>query len=102
MSSREFKGKRVVLWPSNINSSVSVSRGRKIPLRHAVKDPTIEEIVKAAEKLGLDPAIEDKAYPSAWWTERRRVVVNKVGSKRRTLILIAERIKSLREKGDSS
>ncbi len=98
MSSREYKNKRVVLWPANIDSSKSLSQGRKIPLSKAIENPSLSEIVMAARELGLDPEIEDKAYSRMWWIEKRRVAVNKLESKRKTLIKIAETIKNLRDK----
>ncbi len=97
MSSREYKGKRIVLWPSNIDSTKSLSQGRKIPLRYAVPNPSLEEIVHVAEELGLNPEIEEKAYPRDWWVERRRIVVDKIITKRKTLIKISMTIRKLRE-----
>ena len=97
MSSREYKGKRIILWPSNIDSTKSLSQGRKIPLKYAVPNPSLDEIVYTAEKLGLNPEIEEKAYPKDWWIEKRRVVIDKIDTKRRTLIKISTAIKRLKE-----
>ncbi len=98
MSSREYKGRRMVMWPVNLDEKASRGMGRKIPKSKAVANPKIQEIVEAARLLGLNPEIEEKAYPREWWTYTARVVVDKVGSKRRTLIAIAEKIKELRLK----
>ncbi len=95
--SREYRGRRVVLWPVNIDASASRGEGRKIPLRYAVRRPRVEEIVEAARRLGLNPVVEDARYPRAWWRERQRIVVDKRGSKLETLKLIAEEVKRIRE-----
>lgn len=96
MSSREYKGRRIVVWPVNLDEKASRGMGRKIPKSKAVASPKIQEIIEAARLLGLNPEIEEKAYPRAWWMYTVRVVVDKRGSKRRTLLAIAEKIKELR------
>ncbi|GAB6147879.1 signal recognition particle protein Srp19 [Stetteria hydrogenophila] len=98
-SSREYREKRVVVWPVYLDEKASRGMGRKIPRSKAVVNPKIREIVEAARMLGLNPEVEEKAYPRAWWLYTSRVVVDKIGSKRRTLIAIAEKIKELRLKG---
>ena len=95
--SREFRGKRIVLWPINIDASASRKEGRKIPLKHAIRKPRVEEVVEAAKRLGLDPQVEEARYPRKWWEQKQRIVVDKMGSKLKTLIAIAEEIKRLRE-----
>ena len=95
--SKEYRGKRIVVWPVYIDSTASRSEGRKVPLSRAVRRPRVEEIVEAAERLGLHPEVEDARHPRRWWEQRRRVIVDKVGSKLKTLKMIAEEIKRLRE-----
>ncbi len=96
--SREYRGRRVVLWPINIDASASRREGRKVPLRYAVRKPRVEEIVEAARMLGLNPVVEDARYPRRWWEQRQRVVVDKLGSKLKTLIEIAKAVRELRER----
>ncbi|AEM39836.1 Ribonucleoprotein complex SRP, Srp19 component [Pyrolobus fumarii 1A] len=95
--SREYRGKRVVVWPSYIDASKSRGQGRKIPRKDAVPRPRVEEIVEAAERLGLNPEVEEARYPRAWWEDRQRVVVDKLGSKLETLKAIAREIRRIRE-----
>ncbi len=95
--SKEYRGKRVVLWPANIDSTASRSEGRKIPLRDAVRKPRADEIVEAAQRLGLNPVIEKARYPRKWWEQTTRIVVDKAGSKLETLKMIAREIRKLRE-----
>ena len=89
---------RIVVYPCYLDSNKSESRGRKIPKRLAVPSPKIEEIFQAARDLDLDPIIEEKAHPAWWWDETSRVSVKKVGSKRKTLAMIAQKIAEERKK----
>ncbi len=95
--SRKLAGRRVVVWPVNIDAAASRGEGRKIPVRDAVRRPRVEEIVEAAERLGLNPVVEDARYPRKWWEQRQRVIVDKRGSKLETLRLIAGEVKRIRE-----
>lgn len=95
---KELKGRRIVLWPVNIDSSATISMGRKIGKSRAVWKPSVKEIVEAASSLGLNPEVEESAYPRLWWAERARIVVDKVGPKRRVLEMIASRIAEARSK----
>jgi len=95
--SKEYRGKRIVLWPINIDSTASRSEGRKIPLRDAVRKPRAEEIIEAAQRLGLNPVTEKAKYPRRWWEQTTRVIVDKAGSKLETLKMIAREVKKIRE-----
>ncbi|WP_457555782.1 signal recognition particle protein Srp19 [Candidatus Pyrohabitans sp.] len=88
---------RMVVWPANIDARKSRADGRKVSGRYAVPSPTLKEIARAAEQLGLNPRVErDKAYPREWWEVSGRVVVDK--AKPRSVILreIAAEIKRMR------
>jgi signal recognition particle subunit SRP19 len=95
--SRDYKGKKIIVYPQYIDSTKSRSEGRRIPHEEAVAKPRIEEIVKAAEELGLNPILEEASYPREWWVSGR-VVVDKRGSKIKTLRMIARKIRELRRK----
>ena len=95
--SKEYRGKRVVVWPIYLDSTASRSEGRKVPMSYAVRKPRVEEIVEAAERLGLNPEVEEARYPRRWWEQKKRVIVDKVGSKLNTLKMIAEEVKKLRQ-----
>lgn len=99
---RERRGKRIVVWPVYIDSSSPRSMGRKISLSKAVKKPTIEEIYKAAEGLGLNPEIEEARYPRNWALYKARVVVDKKGRKLEILERIADAIRHARGERDRS
>lgn len=98
MSLRENIGKRVVIWPHNIDCTVSRRSGRKLSLKECVSKPKIEEIIKAAENLGLSPIREEKSHPKRWFAEKGRVIVLKKTNKLETLKNIASEIKKQRAK----
>ncbi|MEN2999015.1 MAG: signal recognition particle protein Srp19 [Acidilobaceae archaeon] len=98
MSSRELKGKKIVIWPSYLDEGASRGRGRRVAKELSVRRPAVEEIVQAARLLGLNPELEEKAYPRAWWEEKARVAVDKRGSKREVLRSIALKVQELRRK----
>lgn len=83
---------RVLIYPCYLDYNKSESQGRKIPKRFAVPSPKIEEIFRATQRLDLDPIIEEKPHPSWWWEEPSRISVKKVASKRRMLVMIAQKI----------
>ncbi len=99
MTSRNYAGKRVIVWPENLDSTLTRNQGRKLPVNECVPKPTIKEIIKAAEEAGLQPLVEeDKKYPKRWWFSQGRVAVLKTGSKRKTLRKLAAALKDLRRK----
>jgi signal recognition particle subunit SRP19 len=91
----DYEG-RTVIWPSYIDSQVPRSRGRKVSLSHAVPAPTVDEIVRAARELGLDPVVEEKPYPRLWYQVRARVVVAKRFGRTGTIRAIADKVRELR------
>jgi len=97
--SKKYKGKYIVIWPSNIDSTKSRSMGRKIPLKDAVKSPKKEELIEAAKELGIFLKFnEEKRYPKNWVYERGRLVVKKVGRKVEILKKIAKKIGEIRSR----
>ncbi len=95
---RELKGRRLVFWPVNMDEAASIKDGRKIPRQDAVRHPKVEEILEAAERLGLNPEVEDASYPRRWWDQQVRIVVDKRWSKRETLRRISLEVKRARAK----
>ncbi len=96
--SREYRGKKIVIYPSYIDSLLSRKMGRRVSREIAVRNPTLEEIVKAAEELRLNPFVEEARYPRIWWKYKYRIVVDKVASKQKILELIAKKIGEIRRK----
>lgn len=94
--SREYRGRKIVIYPQYLDSSKTRSEGRKISLKHAIPHPKVEEIIKASEKLGLEPFVEDKKYCREWWVYTQRIIINKKDSKLKTLREISLKIKEMR------
>ncbi len=90
--------KECVIWTVNIDSRKKRCEGRKIALRFAVPNVKLFELVKACEQLGIPCRAEEKSYPKCWWEEGGRVVIPKRGSKIKTMVEIAKKIKEIREK----
>ncbi|WP_457615316.1 signal recognition particle protein Srp19 [Methanopyrus sp.] len=95
----KLKGKdKIVIWPAYFDADRSRSEGRRVPKRLAVRNPRLTELRRIAEKLGLNPEVQrDKQYPKRWWDDKGRLIVDKLESKRKTLLLIAEKLKERRE-----
>ena len=86
-----------VIWPSNIDALRTRKDGRIVSRTDAVKSPTIDEIEKAAQELGLNPTSEpSKSYPRTWWEKSGRVLVNNTVSRHEAARMISQKIKALR------
>jgi len=84
---------KYVVWPIYFDKSVSRLSGRKISKKNAVDKPNIEDIIKAAKSLGLNPVLEkESAYPSKHWKKEGRILVDKKDSKSKILKQIANRM----------
>ncbi|MEM4576870.1 MAG: signal recognition particle subunit SRP19/SEC65 family protein [Candidatus Nezhaarchaeales archaeon] len=83
---------RIIIYPCYLDCTRSETQGRKIPKKVAVPSPKIDEILRAAQELNLDPLIEKKPHPSWWYEESSRVSVKKIASKRKVLIMLAKKI----------
>ena len=90
-----------VLWPIYFDLRTS-RRRRKLSKNLAVNEPNIEEIYKAAKKLGLNPIKEEKAYPSRWWRKEGRILVEKKEKKVEIIRKIAEIIKQNRSSSEKT
>ncbi len=96
--SRDYRGKKIVVYPNYIDSRKTRRMGRRISLQDSIPNPRIEEIVNAAEILGLNPIVEDSRYPREWWSYDKRVVIDKKNNKQSLLRIIAKTIKEIRSK----
>jgi signal recognition particle subunit SRP19 len=86
--------KKIVVWPSYFEKSLSREAGRRLSNKYAVeKAPSVEDIAKAAKSLGLNPVIEkDASHPARSWKKEGRVLIEKKGSKQKLLVQIANRL----------
>ena len=82
---------KYVIWPIYFDLNISRSNGRRVPKSLAIQNPSIDDILKAAKRLRLNPILEEKAHPSRWWS-RGRILVDKKEKKREILRKIAEQL----------
>lgn len=92
------KQQKTILWPVYFDSSKTRKEGRKVPKAHAVPNPNLAELQKAAELLELKPEVEvDVAYPTTPWRKTGRILVHKEGLKMQTLMKVAKEIGVMRQ-----
>ncbi len=89
--------KKYVLWPIYFDRQKTKKEGRRVTKDIAVPNASIEEIVKAARKMGLNPQKEEKAYPGRWWKKEGQVLVDKKEKKTEIIRKVAEIIKQGRD-----
>jgi len=92
------KPKKTMVWPVYLNSLKTRREGRKIPGNVAISKPTLVELQRAAEQLGLKPEVDpNKAHPSTPWKKTGRLLIEKTKSKNLNLINIAAKTASMRQ-----
>ena len=88
----------IMVWPQYINKKLSLSEGRKVSKEFAVSDPTVNDIERAAKRMGLQVTVEkDKSYPGKWYEKSGRVLVESDAKKLELLKDICEEIKRMRK-----
>lgn len=87
-----------MIWPIYLDKDKSLSQGRKIAGEHAISEPRIREMEKAAQRLGYSFYVEsDKSYPGEWYANSGRIIINSDESKKEILIKLSTQIKAMRE-----
>ncbi len=85
---------KFVIYPIYFDKTVSRFSGRKVSLKNAIEKPNIEDIVKAAKSLGLNPVLEkESAHSSYPWRKEGRILVDKKNSKSKILVSISKFLK---------
>ncbi|MGD9130091.1 MAG: signal recognition particle subunit SRP19/SEC65 family protein [Candidatus Bathyarchaeota archaeon] len=91
------KQNKIFLWPVYFDASKTMADGRRVPKKLAVSAPKLEELQRAAKKVGLQTeVVSDAAHPSTPWRKTGLLVVPKKESKSKTLKMIAEQLSKLR------
>ena len=86
-----------MVWPQYINKDLSLSEGRKVSKKIAVKDPSMNDIERALKRMGLQMTVEkDKSYPGKWYEKSGRVLVESDAKKLDLLKDICNEIKKIR------
>lgn len=77
-----------VIWTVYFDRRLSKKRGRKLPKNKAILKPTLDEMVEAAKKLGLEIVSVRKArYPACWWIESGYLTIRKPSDMNKTRIM---------------
>lgn len=96
------KSAELILWPSYFDLNKTRKEGRKVGRSLAVERPTIEELVKAVEMLGISHTPDKSAaYPKSWWEKAGRVLVSRVAPKSRLMVSVAKNLRKIRSKPTS-
>jgi signal recognition particle subunit SEC65 len=91
------KQNRIFLWSIYFDANRTRQKGRRVPKKLAVAAPKLEELHRAAKRLGLQPeAIFDAAHPSSPWRRSGLLVIPKKESKGVTLKKVAKELLNLR------
>ncbi len=84
---------KYTLYPLYFDKSLSRNAGRRLPLNCCIEKPTIEQIAKAAQSLGIHPTLQKlSSHPSLHWKHDGRLLVDKKGSKQKILLQISQRM----------
>jgi signal recognition particle subunit SRP19 len=87
------KQDKFIMWPAYFDQGKTRNQGRKIPKNLALPAPRLDEIQRAAARLGLKPEIvSDVAYSAAPWLKTGMVMVDKKGSKLEIVRRIAKEV----------
>jgi len=91
------KQNKIFLWSVYFDASKTRTDGRRVPKKLAVSAPKLEELQRAAKRLGLQPeVVSDAKYPSFSWQKTGLLIIPKTESKGKTLKNIAKELSSLR------
>lgn len=96
--------RKFVLWTNELDSRLSKKYGREVPRNLAVESPKLEEIIKAAEALGMKVVkIEwEKLNPRLSGVDetlrtKGMVVIESKYGKSKSLKLIVQKIREFRK-----
>ncbi|MEM0246218.1 MAG: signal recognition particle subunit SRP19/SEC65 family protein [Desulfurococcaceae archaeon] len=97
--SRELRFNRIVVYPAYFDANLTRKEGRRVPLHLAVPSPSLEHIFSTCKTLGLNPELEpDKTYPRCI-NAKGRIIIDKRGSKLKTLYLVANELRRTYRRG---
>jgi signal recognition particle subunit SRP19 len=96
------KQEKYIIWPAYFDQNKTRSEGRRVSKTQAQPTPRLEEIQRAAQKLGLSPEIKpDLAHPAQSWQKTGMLLIGKKGSKQETMRKIAKEIATQRAQQSS-
>ncbi len=85
---------KLVIWPIYFDSTRSRRDGRMVSVQEGIKEPSLENVIAAAQKAGFKPEIERvKRHPKTWYESSGRILILKKGPKSAALKRIARSLK---------
>lgn len=82
---------KFVIYPIYFDKKLSRKEGRKVSKKYAVEKPSVEDILKSAKSLSLNPVLEKGvSHPSRFWKEEGRILVDKKETKTKIIKKIAK------------
>ena len=92
------KKNKILLWSVYFDSEKTRTQGRRIPKSLAVSSPKLDELQRAAKRLGLNPeVVSDAAHPYYPWSKRGLLIIPKNEAKGKILKKVAKELYNLRE-----
>ena len=83
--------RKIVIWLSYLDPTLPRRLGRRIPKNLLLNRVTIEDVLKACQKLGLKcEVLEDKLYPRTWYLGHKGISVTYDGPKSELLKKLAK------------
>jgi signal recognition particle subunit SRP19 len=88
----------LIFWPQYFDMKKTRHEGRRLPKNLAIEKVSIEDIAKAARRLGYKANIEQSyRYPKCWWEPPGRVAIDAKGKKKTKLINeVAKELRKMR------
>ena len=92
------KQNKIFLWPIYFDEITSRNGGRRVSKKLAVSAPKVDELQRAAKRLGMQPElVSDAAHPSFPWKTTGLITLPKTSdSKDKIVKKVAKELSSLR------
>jgi signal recognition particle subunit SRP19 len=91
------KQNKIFLWPVYFDDGTTRNNGRRVSKKLAVSSPKVDELQRAAKRLGMQPeVVSDAAHPSSPLRKTGLIILPKTDSKDKIVKKIAEELSSLR------
>lgn len=88
-----------ILWTVYFDSSLSRSRGRRLPNKMCIPRPKVEELTEACREAGLKIfKIKEASYPRLWWRKDGYIAVEKSYPKQEILRRISSLLRVIRSR----
>ncbi len=91
----------LIIWTVYLDKRLTKKEGRRVSKNEAVRNPSLEEIEKAARQAGYIVIKTNQArYPSSWWMKAGYIAIKKVDEpKTKVLKKIAKELRRMRGGG---